>query len=106
MKRKQVLLANRQIRKLGRSDAYKNNCNRLMSVLSIRTMIVMTNLVQIGGIKRSTRLDDLCNYVEFVPSMHGSGEKMAGGEMIKRGRKELKIMLREAGWVAVKNILY
>ena len=103
MQRKQVLLANRQIRKLGRSDVYKNTCNHLMSVSGIGTMTAITFLVQIADIKRFTRLDEPCNYVELVPSMHGSGEKMDTGELIKKGNEELKIMLIEAGWVAVKK---
>jgi transposase len=35
--------------------------------------------------------------------MYGSGEKMQTGKMLKRGRKELKIMLIEASWVAIRK---
>ena len=47
-------------------------------------------------------MDELCNYVGFVPSMHGSGDKMQTGKMVRRGRKELKIMLIEASWDAIR----
>jgi transposase len=38
-----------------------------------------------------------------VPKMYGSGEKMQVGKMINRGRKELKIMLIEASWEAIRK---
>jgi len=101
--REELLRVNRQIKKLARSDAYRNNCNLLLNVPGIGTITAMTFLVQIGNITRFKRLDELCNYVGLVPSMHGSGEKMETGEMIKRGRKELKIMLIEAAWIAVRK---
>jgi len=58
--------------------------------------------VQIGDIRRFKSLDDLCNYIGLVPSMHGSGDKITTGKMIHRGRKELKILLIEAAWEAVR----
>ena len=58
---------------------------------------------QLGDINRFKRLDDLCNYIGLVPRMWGSGEKMQTGKMINRGRKEIKIMLIEASWVAVRQ---
>jgi transposase len=66
-------------------------------------MIAMTILVQLGDISRFKQLDELCNYVGLVPKMYGSGEKMQTGKMIKRGRKELKIMLIEASWQAIRK---
>jgi transposase len=66
-------------------------------------MTAMTFLTQIGDINRFERLDDLCNYIGLVPSMYGSGDKMQTGKMIHRGRKELKIMLIEASWEAVRK---
>ena len=48
-------------------------------------------------------MDDLCNYVGLVPSMHGSGDKIQTGKLLRRGRKELKIMLIEASWEAVRK---
>lgn len=103
IQRTELLKVNRQIRKLAQTNAYKNNYHLLLSIPGIGIMTAMTFLVQIGDIRRFKRLDELCNYVGLVPSMHGSGEKMETGKMIKRGRKELKIMLIEAAWVAVRK---
>jgi hypothetical protein len=48
-------------------------------------------------------MDDLCSYVGMIPKMYGSGERMVTGKLSKRGRKDIKIMLIEAAWVAVRK---
>jgi len=103
IQRKELLTINRQIRKLSKTEDYQNNCRLLLGIPGIGLMTAMTLLVELGDIKRFKRLDDLCNYVGLVPSMHGSGEKMETGKMVKRGRKALKIMLIEASWQAVRK---
>lgn len=101
--RKDLLLLNKQVRNLSLTEAYKNNYSLLLSVPGIGLMTAMTFLVQIGDVGRFERLDDLCNYIGLVPRMYGSGEKMQVGKMIHRGRKELKIMLIEASWEAIRK---
>jgi transposase len=101
--RKQLLAVNRQIRKLSQSERYKKWYELLTSMPGIGVMTAMNFLVQVGDVKRFIRFDQLCNYVGLVPSMHGSGDKMKTGKLIKRGRKDLKIQLIEASWVAVRQ---
>ncbi|MDP3434536.1 MAG: transposase, partial [Bacteroidota bacterium] len=101
--RTDLLMVNKQVRNLSLTDAYCHNYQLLLSVPGIGLVTAITFLVQIGDINRFEQLDDLCNYVGLVPKMYGSGEKMQVGGMIKRGRKELKIMLIEASWDAIKK---
>lgn len=101
--RNDLLMVNKQVRNLSLTDAYYHNYQLLLSVPGIGLVTAITFLVQIGDINRFEQLDDLCNYVGLVPKMYGSGEKMQVGGMIKRGRKELKIMLIEASWDAIKK---
>jgi len=101
--RKELLLANKQVRNLAQTEDYRKNYNLLISLPGVGLMTAITFLVQIGDISRFKRLDDLCNYVGLVPSMYGSGEKMQTGKMVKRGRKALKIMLIEASWEAIRK---
>lgn len=103
VQRKELLLLEKQVRKLSQTDRYKDNCKLLLSIPGIGIIISMTFLTQIGDVRRFLRLDDLCNYVGLVPKMYGSGDKMQTGKMTKRGRKELKIMLIEASWEAVRK---
>jgi len=102
IQRKELLSVNRQVRSLSQTDAYRSNYKLLISIPGIGFLTAMTFLVQIGNIRRFERLDDLCDYIGLVPMMHGSGDKMSTGKLINRGRKELKIMIIEAAWEAVR----
>ncbi|MBN2659801.1 MAG: IS110 family transposase [Tannerellaceae bacterium] len=103
IQRKELLIVSKQIRSLSQSKPYIRNYNLLLSVPGIGLMTAMTFLTQIGDIRRFNRLDDLCNYIGLVPRMYGSGEKMVVGKMVRRGRKEMKIMLIEASWQAIRK---
>lgn len=103
MLRKELLLVNRQIKELSMSPQYAHNYKLLLSIPGIGITTAMTILVQLGDIKRFKRLDDLCNYIGLVPKMYASGDRVVTGKMIKRGRKELKIMLIEASWEAIRK---
>lgn len=102
LQRKELLSVNRQVRTLSQYDTYRNNYNLLISIPGIGFLTAITFLAQIGEIRRFERLDDLCDYIGLVPMMHGSGDKMYTGKLINRGRKELKIMIIEAAWEAVR----
>lgn len=102
IQRKELLQVNRQVRNLSQSEVYRKNYNLLISIPGIGLMTAITFLLQIGDISRFKLLDELCNYVGLVPRMYGSGEKMQTGKMINRGRKELKVMLIESSWDAIR----
>lgn len=103
VQRQELLLLEKQVRNLSLADRYKDNYSLLLSIPGIGPKTAMTFLTQIGDISRFARLDDLCNYVGLVPKMYGSGDKMQVGKMTRRGRKEMKIMLIEASWQAVRK---
>jgi transposase len=102
IQRKELLSVNRQVRTLSQTEAYRSNYNLLISIPGIGFLTAMTFLVQIGDIRRFRQLDDLLDYIGLVPMMKGSGPKLYTGKMINRGRKELKIMIIEAAWDAVR----
>lgn len=101
--RADLLVVNRQIKILSQGERYQNNYRLLTSIPGIGPIAAMTILVQIGDIKRFKTLDQLCNYIGLVPKMHSSGERIRVGKLINRGKKEIKIMLIEASWVAVRH---
>jgi len=101
--RRELLRLEKQVRNLSQTDRYKDNFNLLVSAPGIGIKTAMSFLTQVGDVGRFARLDDLCNYVGLVPKMYGSGDKMQVGKMTKRGRKDLKIMLIEASWEAVRK---
>jgi len=102
LQRKELLFVNKQVRLLSQTETYKNNYTLLLSIPGIGFLTAMTFLSQIGEMSRFKQLDDLCDYIGLVPMMKGSGLKLYTGKMINRGRKELKIMIIEAAWDAVR----
>jgi transposase len=101
--KKQLLDATRQIQALSKTERYKKNCELLLSIPGISTLVAMNLLVQFGDIHRFKSFPELCNYVGIAPTMHSSGEKSVTGKLSNRGRKSIKILLVEASWVAVRK---
>lgn len=75
----------------------------ILGVPGIGLVSTMTILLQLGEINRFKRLDELCSYVGLIPKMHNSGDRIRDGKMVNRGRKELKLILIEASWIAVRK---
>lgn len=100
--RSESKILNKQLRELSQIEAYKSNFLLLLSIPGVGLKTAISFLCQIGNIRRFSNLNELCNYIGLVPSMYGSGDKMVSGKMIKRGRKEIKIMLIEASWRAIR----
>lgn len=101
--RGELLVHNRQIRALSRSEKYQTDCELLMSIPGVGITGAMTILTELGRMERFASLDKLNNYIGLVPKMHGSGETMQVGKLINRGRKQLKLILIEAAWVSVRK---
>ena len=101
--RAELLLITKQVKALSQESYYKKNYGLLIGIPGIGITSAMTLLVQLGDISRFKRIDDLCNYIGLVPKMYASGERTVTGKMIKRGRKELKILLIEASWQAIRK---
>ena len=101
--KKQLANITGQVRDLAKKERYGKDYGLLVSVPGIGLLGGMGLLTQLGDLGRFKSLDGLCNYVGLVPRMHGSGEKMVTGKLTRRGRKEIKIMLIEASWVALRQ---
>jgi transposase len=101
--RKQLLAVNRQVRALARSERYQEPYGLLTSIPGVGLMTAMNILVQIGDIGRFERFDKLSSYIGLIPSMHGSGERMTTGKLMRRGRKDIKVQLIESSWIAVRK---
>lgn len=101
--RSELLIVNKKIRVLCQSEKYKTDVDLLLRIPGIGITSAILFLVQFGDINRFKRLDEICSYVGLIPKMHGSGDKMVTGKMTKRGIKELKIILIEVSWFAIRK---
>lgn len=103
MQRQLLLKAERRIRKLMSTEKYAAKAKRLMSVPGVGPTTSNLFLLEIGDIKRFKGFDQLNNAVGFYPGSSSSGEKDIDTGISKRSHKQLRTMLVEAAWQAVKQ---
>jgi transposase len=101
--KKKKYLATIEIRKLSRSDRYKENHSLLLSVPGIGCLTAMIFLTEIGDIHRFRNLDHLSSFVGLVPSTNSTGERERTGGITNRRNKLLRTSLVESAWVAIRT---
>lgn len=101
--RAELLSITKQIKELSKAERYIKKFELINSIPGFGNSAGMFFLVQLGDIKRFKSDDELNYYVGLVPKMHISGDKIQTGKLVKRGRKEMKIMLIEASWIAIRK---
>lgn len=100
--RAMVLSATRQVRILSRESRYLKAIKLVRSVPGIGEIAALLIITEIGDITRFPTLDQLCDYVGFVPTVHGSGDKETVLGLTHRGHHQLREKFIEASWVAVR----
>ena len=63
-------------------------------------MILLTELYEIT---RFRSIDELSSYVGLIPDTHGSGEKEYVGGVTERHHSQLRWLLIDASWIAVRK---
>jgi transposase len=101
--RDQLKQINRQIRELAVTETYKRNVELLVSVPGIGVISAMTILTKIGSIDRFAKTDQLRRFFGIVPTMHNSGESESTGRLSTRAARELREIIIEASWTAVRT---
>ena len=102
MLRKLKTDALKALRKLSKQPEYATNIKLLHSVPGMGLVHSMAFLTETGDIRRFKHLDQLCSMVGLIPDTNASGEKEGVGRITKRGKKEIKNILIEAAWIAIR----
>lgn len=97
-----LLDATRKLRKLARSERYREKDELLRSVPGIGMITSLSLLVEIEDVSRFPNTDRLAGYIGLVPTSHSSGEKDNKGEMTFRGRMKLRNKIIESAWIAAR----
>lgn len=100
--RKILLSATRKVRQLSRSEKYAKSFELIRTVPGVALLTGMTFLTEIEDIKRFANTDKFAGYVGLVPTCHSSGQKESKGEMTFRGQEQMKKMLIESAWTAIR----
>jgi transposase len=94
---------NRGIRVLARSDEYRENVRILKTVPGVSILTAMTLLTELYDISRFKTLDKLCSYVGLIPNTDSSGETDYKTGMTGRRNAQLRVILIESAWTAVRK---
>lgn len=91
------------IRTLANSEEYRQNVRLLKTVPGISTLTAMTLLTELYDVDRFKNFDKLCSYVGLIPDTASSGEtdKIIG--ITNRRNGQLRGILIESSWVAVRK---
>jgi transposase len=101
--RQLIASLNRAILRLATTEEYRSFVRLLKSVPGISTLTAMILLSELGEVTRFPSLDELSCYVGLIPDTQGSGEKEYVGGITKRRHPQLRWLLIEASWVAVRK---
>ena len=82
---------------------YKRDYYLYKSVPGIGGITASAILAELGDIRRFNRLDELAAIVGLVPGMYQSSENKISLGMTKRSNHQLRSLLVEASWVAVRT---
>ena len=101
--RKIIADITRSIRTLATSEEYWQNVRLLKTVPGISTLTAMTLLTELCEICRFKTLDKLCSYVGLIPNTNSSGETDRKTGITNRRNAQLRGILIESAWVAVRK---
>ena len=101
--RQTIAELNRAIRALANTDNYRNNVRILKTVPGISTLTAMTLLTELYDITRFKTLDKLCSYVGLIPNTDSSGENDRKTGLTNRRNVQLRGILIESAWTAVRK---
>ena len=101
--RVKLLEINRQLRKLEKEGEYSNTISLLRSVPGVGLIMAMTIITELEDIQRFGNLDKLCSYVGLVPRTNSSGDNEKVGKITPRSNRQLRSMLIESSWIAIRQ---
>jgi transposase len=103
MQRQLLLKTERKLRQLMKSDKYKAKAKLLTSIPGIGPTLSTLFLLEAGDIKRFRGFDALNNFIGFYPGSNSSGDKDIDTGISKRRHNQLRTMLVEAAWQAIRK---
>lgn len=91
-----------EIERLSLAEPWAEQVPYLLQLPGIGLLTAMTILSAIGQIERFSSAKKLVGYAGLGAKVHASGQTHRSGGITKQGRKELRAILIEAAWIAVR----
>jgi transposase len=103
MQRQLLLKTERKLRKLMSSEKYEAKTKLLRSIPGIGPTTATLFFLEVGDIRRFRNFDALNSFIGFYPGSNSSGEKDMDTGISKRKHNQLRSMLIEAAWQAIRK---
>jgi transposase len=103
LQRQLLLKTEKKIRQLMSSEKYAAKTKLLRSVVGVGPIVSTLFLLEVGDIKRFKGFDPLNNLIGFYPGSNSTGDKDIDTGISKRKHKQLRTMLVEAAWQAIRQ---
>lgn len=101
--RQRILQCLRALREyLRQHSAIAATVKLLQSVPGVGLLVALTLYSELMQMQRFSSTDQLRSFVGLVPRLHSSGEREHVGGLTHRCKKQLRALLMEAAWVAVR----
>lgn len=91
-----------QLRKLAKSDRYRESVRLLMSAPGIGKLTAIRLVLEWGDVSRFGRKEEFASFLGLVPSDYSSGEEERRGHITKQGNRRVRSWLVECSWVAIR----
>ncbi len=101
--RANLLLANRKVREMSKSETYQLRAKRLMKASGIGLITAMTLLTEIEDIHRFKTIDQICSFTGLIPSMDNSADTVKETQITPRSNRLLRSLLIESAWMAIRH---
>jgi transposase len=99
---KQILRMTRELGRMSHEEPWASDMLYLMQIPGCGVVTGMTILAAIGDITRFETPKALASYSGLTPGLEQSGVKLRGKGITKEGRRELRWVMVEVAWRAVK----
>ena len=97
--KKEVLL---QLKKLARSERYKESVELLQSAPGIGVLTAIRLVLEWGDVSRFCKKEEFGSFLGLVPSDYSSGEQERQGHITKQGNRGVRSWLVESAWRAIR----
>lgn len=103
---RQVKDTDRLIEEIVSDDRFKEVKERVASVTGIGNVIASTIIAEVGDFKRFPTAEQLTSFSGLVPRVFQSADECRHGKITKQGSGNLRWVLQEAAWCAIRNNLH
>ena len=91
------------MRRLARSDRYKESVELLQSAPGIGMLTATRLVLEWGDVSRFERKEEFASFLGLIPSDYSSGEQERQGHITKQGNRWVRAWLVECSWIAIKH---